>query len=356
MKRCNEKTRQWPDFLADVSQDDMDDFLAHSEACPYHAQVLRAEEEELRSIFRLARGLDRTGRVLAGEELQVAIAEQETRLEEWKATCDAETPFGLISLYNGGSLIASCGEFLGLVEHQSLHELDPKLGLQIRARCGADEDRDVLLGFYVLSGARHEGDERLLHLDNGYTVGLKVKELVDENFQINFRCVENSVIEEELVAEGVCAKTKATSASVNAGAGVLSSHSSPADGLIPDADGPQVARGWLPKARSWQISALCFLSAALFFTSSPASALLGGSWADTEKSAAQVSTNKLWLVCLFTVLLNETAHALSRFYQTRKRSPHNEERLSNGYMKALEFDTRSDFLRNLALMWARQPC
>jgi tetratricopeptide (TPR) repeat protein len=196
MKNCVDRTGRWPSTSAEVSSDEMDDFLAHAEVCSYHAEVLQKEfEEELRSMLRLTRGLDEKGRLLSGDELQNAVAEQERRASEWQVAGSMESPLSLIALYNGGRLIAGSGEFRNYTYEQALHDLDPRAGLQLRARCSRDKDDEVLLGFYPLEGVHHEGEELLLPLDNGYTVGLKVEQIGERSFDVQFRCVENSIVE-----------------------------------------------------------------------------------------------------------------------------------------------------------------
>jgi hypothetical protein len=201
MATCIEKTKSWPDASADVSLEEIEKFLDHAKACPYHAELLRKEErqeeESLRSVFRLARGLDSHGDVLQGRVLDAAIAEQERRLKFWKPEVNAKFPFSHIALYNGGREIASCGKFLDFRKHESVNELDPRAGIQIRGFTSSDEEKDLLLGFYPLDGVRHDGDEQLLPLDNGYTVGLRICRQDEKTFAVHFRCVESSVIEEE---------------------------------------------------------------------------------------------------------------------------------------------------------------
>ena len=78
MRNCNESTERWPNALIDVSPNEFEEFLDHAESCPYHSAMLREEEEECQSIFRLARGLDSEGRILEGEELHAAIDEYQS--------------------------------------------------------------------------------------------------------------------------------------------------------------------------------------------------------------------------------------------------------------------------------------
>jgi hypothetical protein len=203
VRDCTEKTRHWPDDSADVALEDCDEFLEHVEGCPYHAQLLRAEEEEIRAVFRRASGLDGRGRLLQGAALEAAIAEHQRRSAIWEeAARRKESPFSYISLYNDGKEIASCGKFFDFSKHVSLNELDVRAGLQIRGINDNDMHEDVLLGFYALAGVRHEGEEQLLHLSNGYTVVLRVKKLGERSFEVHFRCAETKVIEEEQARSG----------------------------------------------------------------------------------------------------------------------------------------------------------
>ena len=147
-------------------------------------------ERELRTKFRLARGLDSQGRLLEGKQLTQAIAENERRLASWKKESGA---FNLIALYNGSRQIASCGSFFDFSRHESINELDPEAGLQIRG-INRSEEEDVLLGSYALTGVRHDGEEQVLPLPNGYTVGLRVIRLDDNTFVVGFRCVDSELI------------------------------------------------------------------------------------------------------------------------------------------------------------------
>ena len=61
MNKC---TEGWPNAPSDVSPDAFDAFLAHVAGCPFHEKALDEEEENIRSKFRLARGLD-TGTIAA---------------------------------------------------------------------------------------------------------------------------------------------------------------------------------------------------------------------------------------------------------------------------------------------------
>jgi hypothetical protein len=141
----------------------------------------------------------------------VAIAAHERRLKIWQETLTTEPTFSDISLYNGGRKIASCGKFFDLARHESLHELDPQAGLQIRGIRGGDLTEDVLLGFYALAGVRHNDDEQFLQLDNGYTVGLKVRPSEARTFMVQFRCIETSVLEQERAEASTTPKVLARS-------------------------------------------------------------------------------------------------------------------------------------------------
>lgn len=149
-------------------------------------------ERQLRTKFRLARELDRQGRLLEGKMLARAIEENERRLASWKK--EANSPFNLIALYNGSRQIASCGSFFDFSNHESINELDPQAGLQVRG-INRNEEEDVLLGSYPLEGVRHVDEEQVLPLRNGYTVGLRVVQLDEKTFVVGFRCVDSQLME-----------------------------------------------------------------------------------------------------------------------------------------------------------------
>lgn len=199
IQSCNNPSENWPNSLADVSTDEIRDLLEHAEKCPYHETILNRQfEQALRSAFRLAGSLSDDGRILQGAELDKAVAEHQRRMEQWQAGIKRDTTFDLITLYNGGRKIASSGSFRDYTYLKALYDLDPQAGLQIRARCDKNTDEEVLLGFYPLRGVRHEGREVVrLSLGNGYTAGLKVRQIGDRDFIVHFQCVEDSAAEGE---------------------------------------------------------------------------------------------------------------------------------------------------------------
>jgi DNA-directed RNA polymerase specialized sigma24 family protein len=195
---CTQEDAGWPDALADIPADEMDQFIDHADACPYHTRLLDAEDEKLRAIFRLARGLDSHGRLLERDELHASIIDHKRRLQNWReAAFKNGKLFGHMALFNGGKEIASCGKFYDFSIHVSRNELDPSAGLQIRGVPTNNMNEDVLLGFYPLAGVNHEGAEKILELDNGYTVGLAVKQVGETTFEIHFRCVATRTPEAE---------------------------------------------------------------------------------------------------------------------------------------------------------------
>ena len=107
-------------------------FLAHAETCQFHAEKLRAEDEEVLSVFRLARGLDSKGRVLQGKELKQTIAEHERGHVLWQVAAGRmEAPFKRIYLSNRGEDIAGSGKFHDFRRYEGTHPLDLQAGLQI---------------------------------------------------------------------------------------------------------------------------------------------------------------------------------------------------------------------------------
>lgn len=230
VNRCIDGAGLWPDSSDDVPADDMERFLAHADECPYHTRILRAEEEELRAAFNRARGLDSHGRILLGDELKASVAEHRRRLQNWReAVSKKPTPFAEVALFNSGVKVASCGKFYDFPIHQSRNELDPYAGLHICGVSGDSPDESVLLGFYALAGVRHTGEEHRLALENGYTVGLRIKQLDETTFDIVFRCVETKKLEPKPVQ--------------------------PAQ-LPPGSPVPPVSGGWWPLPRSVYASAL----------------------------------------------------------------------------------------------------
>lgn len=201
IKACNDPSVNWPDSFADIPTDEVRPLLEHAENCKHHETILNEQfEQALASAFRLAGGLSDDGRILQGTELDKAIAEHRRLMGQWQAVGERETPFGLVALYNGSRKIASSGSFRRFTYLSALHDLDPRAGLQIRARCNKDTDEEVQLGFYPLRGVSHEGREMLrLPLGNGYTAGLKVRQLGDRYFAVHFQCVEDIAAEAQLL-------------------------------------------------------------------------------------------------------------------------------------------------------------
>jgi len=197
---CTESAKQWPKSAAAIPDSRIDEYMDHVEECAYHRELMFLEqqqgEHELRAVFRRARGLDSQGRLLRGELLKTTIADHERCQASWKKEGQiTDLPFNHIALYNGDKQIASCGRFFDFSRHESINELDPQAGLQIRGVSNV-ENKDVLLGFYPLAGVRHEGTELLLDLGNGYTVGLGVVRLKEKTFAVEFRCVETETLED----------------------------------------------------------------------------------------------------------------------------------------------------------------
>ena len=198
MNKC---TEGWPNAPGDVSPDAYEAFLAHVAGCSFHEQVLDAEEEEIRSKARLARGLDPYGRILVGSDLRRTLKQHDRIHALWKQAAKEKTsPFKGIYLSNRGEDIAGSGKFFDFRKYEGFHLLDPQAGLQIWGVIGEGRSiPPVLLGSYRLHGVRHTGEEHLFPLENGYTVGLRVEQVSERGFNIGFRCVENEVFERERI-------------------------------------------------------------------------------------------------------------------------------------------------------------
>lgn len=252
MRQCIAEQGRWPDASADVSPNELEEFHAHADVCPYHEEILRREfENDLRSVFRLARGLDNEGRILRGAELHSAVEKQERCRAEWETVGRNESPIRLISLYNGSRLIAGHGKISNYSYQMSLHDLDPLAGLQIKARCSDDSNEEVLLAFYALQGVKHSGEEFRLPLDNGYKIVLSVEQLVDKGFKVCFRYVENEGTQREVAED----ETDASGPFVNYIA--QTAQSSPWTG-------PRDFPWGGAQPVSWQIAALCGLLLMLY--------------------------------------------------------------------------------------------
>ncbi|HEX3250517.1 MAG TPA: hypothetical protein VHS05_13895 [Pyrinomonadaceae bacterium] len=197
MNKCTESTEGWPDAPGDVSPDAEDAFLAHVARCPFHAEAFDAEIALTRSVFRLARGLNPHGRILRDRELRVAIADHDRRYKLWEEVAEEMMlPFHRIYLANRGEDIVCSGQFFDFRIYEGDHRLDTVAGLQIFGVVLEERTTmDVLLGYYPLRGVKHTGEEQFLPITNDYTIGLRVTQLSDRDFNIRFRCVENEVLE-----------------------------------------------------------------------------------------------------------------------------------------------------------------
>jgi hypothetical protein len=199
MNKC---TESWPNAPSDVSPDAVDAFLAHVAGCPFHQKALDAEEEKIRAKFRLARGLDAHGRILLGTELDRAIKAHDRNHAAWKQIAkEMNRPFKRIYLSNRGDLVAGSGKFFIFRKYEGNHRLDPEAGLQLWGVIAEGKSiPDVYLGFYPLAGVQHTGQEQFLPFANDYTVGLRVEQLAEDEFNIGFRCVGNEIVERERAA------------------------------------------------------------------------------------------------------------------------------------------------------------
>lgn len=199
MNKCTEINAGWPNEPGDVSPDAYDAFLTHVAHCPFHAKTLQAEAENTRAKFRRARGLNTHGRILTGAELRKAVRDYDRQHELWREIIDDSIlPFRRIYLGNRGEDIAGSGKFFDFRNYEGDHQLDPDAGLQILGVVGEGKQTlELLLGWYPLCGVEHTGEEQFLELENGYTIGLRVNQLADREFNIGFRCVENAVRESE---------------------------------------------------------------------------------------------------------------------------------------------------------------
>src|SRR5258705_5720713 len=101
MKRCTSHSEKWPDSIDQVAPEKLDDYLVHAEACAYHEQSLLAEDEGLRSMFKLARGLDPEARILFDTELEDAVGEHRRRRARWaEEVSKKQMPFTRLALRN----------------------------------------------------------------------------------------------------------------------------------------------------------------------------------------------------------------------------------------------------------------
>ena len=150
MNKCKEG---WPSKPSDVSPDAEVAFLAHVAGCPFHAKVLQADEEKIRSKFRLARGLDGNGKILIGRELLDAVKKHDQQYIQWKqATLEWPCPSSESTLSNCGEDIAGSAKFFDFRNYDADHRLDPQAGLQIVGVIGEGKSKEILLGFYPLQG------------------------------------------------------------------------------------------------------------------------------------------------------------------------------------------------------------
>lgn len=191
MERCKDHDKTWANTTDDVAPEQLEEYLKHAETCDYHAHQLMAEDEQLRSVFRIARGVDSESAFLFGADLERAIKNQKRQSAFWaKEVSKKEVPFTHLVLRNAGKEIACFGEFFQLQKHEGTHWLNVEAGLQILGVLDVEPSDEVLLGYYPLSNVRHAG-EQFLRLNDDYVVALEVTELGFHTFQIQFRCVSD---------------------------------------------------------------------------------------------------------------------------------------------------------------------
>ena len=199
----NECKEGWPYAPGDdVSPDAYKAFLAHVARCPFHQKALDADEEKIRSKFSRARGLDPHRRILRGRDLKRTVETHDRSHALWKkAAKETPRPFKRIFLSNRGEDIASSGKFWDFRKYEGYHRLEPEAGLQIWGVLGEGKSMpNVLLVSCPLKGVEHTGKEKFWRLENEYTIGLRVEQLSEKEFNIGFRCVKNEVLERERTA------------------------------------------------------------------------------------------------------------------------------------------------------------
>lgn len=192
MHGCKETVRRWPETFDEVSPDELEDFIAHAENCAYHTAALRAAEEELLPRARAARALSGDGSILVGEKSDRAVVENRRLMQIWReVAAKRELPFCRIALRHDGRDIDRCDNFLDLNNHDSVHELDAHIRLEVWGIITGDGVKvEARLGTYDLRRDPAEG-EKFYEVGNGYEVGLNVREIGVEVFKVQYRCVEN---------------------------------------------------------------------------------------------------------------------------------------------------------------------
>lgn len=195
MEHCTEKTEHWPNAVAKVSPGKWEQFLFHADNCAFHARLLQAEEDKARAGFLLGKMFEGHGRVLEDPALSETIKELNRRTELMNQVArEREFPYIYISLTNCGELITSSGKLLDFesihVSKRELSRRDVRAGLQIWGVISEKPDEKVLIGGYPLAGVRHSGEEKLLPINDNFSVGLRVYQLGNRSFRFFFRCVE----------------------------------------------------------------------------------------------------------------------------------------------------------------------
>jgi len=202
---CIEPSKNWSDTTADLPFAELDQLFAHADLCPYHQRILLIEgtaaDEQFDSLVQVARGLDPDRKIRSVEHLIAATDDVREGLYLWnEAALTGGYLFEYIGLYNAEKKVATVCRFSDVRTHVSTHELNARAGLQIRAITAKYPNCKVLLAAFALIGVEHDNVEKYVHLANGYTIGLSIKQLTSTRFTLGFRCVRTEIIGKEQAA------------------------------------------------------------------------------------------------------------------------------------------------------------
>jgi hypothetical protein len=157
------------------------------EECPYHENILRADDEPARAAARRARGLSPDARLPVMPAARRTLSDLDGRYERWEKS---GKPVRSLALRYRDQEVARHEGFEEVDVRVEL-KLDAKADLQLWRLADYDFNEDVLLGVYMLDEFTHEGKPLKLELPTGQVVSMSTRRLEQYLYEVNMRFVQN---------------------------------------------------------------------------------------------------------------------------------------------------------------------
>ncbi len=183
MITCTEPQR-WPALPGpDAADSEIEAFIEHTEACCFHAGLLRDEEELLRREVTCARSVHPEGKILLTPEDYDLVERQRKKCLDW-----SEAPSQIKKL-----LVSVPGKMVDDVDLSRAAELN----FEIRAvpffqvwTAGRWKRPEVLLATYPLQGFAHSGRRSYMPLANGGFLTFSVREVAPSHYECHLTCTQ----------------------------------------------------------------------------------------------------------------------------------------------------------------------